>query len=138
MADFSTKQFAWKDITIVFGGRVIDGITNVEYSKKKNKEALFGRGNKPWVIQHGNFEYEGKIELWQSEINALELSAPDGEILNMEFDMTVAYVPEGLGYTVIKTLKGCQFTDQTEGMQQGDTHMKVELPIMFLDIKKHL
>jgi hypothetical protein len=137
MSSFSTKQYAWSDITIAYGGRIIDGVTAVEYSKKKNKEYLYGRGNKPYAIQSGNFEYEGKIEVWQSEVLAMERDAADGEVLNLEFDITIAYTPEDDGETVVKTLKGCQFTEQTEGMQQGDTHMKIELPIMFRDIKKH-
>lgn len=137
MPDFSTKQYEWNDISVAYGGRVSDGVTAVEYSKKKSKEFLYGRGNKPWGIQSGNYEYEGKIEIWQSELIAMERDAPGNEILDLDFDITVAYTPQDNGPSVIKTLKGVQITEHTEGMSQGDSHMKVELPIMFRDIKIH-
>jgi hypothetical protein len=138
MSDFSTKQYGWKDLTIAYGGRVVDGVTNVEYSKKKEKSFLRGRGDKPWGILSGNYDFEGKLELWQSEVVAMERDAPGEDILNLEFDVTVAYIPEDGGETLIKTLKGVQITEYTEGMQQGDTHKLIELPIMFRDIKKHI
>ncbi len=132
-----TSQFSWKDITAAIGGKILDGITEVSYSKKATKELLYGRGNKPHKVLTGNFEFEGKITIWQSELIAMEKSAPDGEILNLEFDITIAYIPKDSTDQVIKTLKGVQITDVTEAMAQGDTHMKVELPIIFTDIKIH-
>lgn len=137
MADFNSKQYEWADVTVAYGGRTINGILGVEYTAKKDKELLYGRGNKPWGIQSGNFSYEGKLELWQSEVIAMEGDAPKGEILNLEFDITIAYAPEGSEKIVTKTLKGAQVTEHKEGMSQGDKMMKVELPIIFRDIKIH-
>lgn len=135
MADFNTNQYGWKDLTIAYGGRVIDGIEEVEYSRKQNKEYLYGRGNKPYSILKGNVEYEGKITIWQSELEAMERDSKTGSALDLEFDITIAYEPEDGGETRIDTLKGVQFTEYAKGMAQGDTHKKIEMPIMFRCIK---
>lgn len=37
MGTFSSKQYAWSDISIAFGGRIIAGVTEVEYTEKKRK-----------------------------------------------------------------------------------------------------
>lgn len=135
MTNFSTKQYSYADITLAIGGKILAGATAVEYSEKQNKEALYGRGNKPYAIQSGNVEYEGKIEIWQSELEALIRDAAGQDILKLDFDLVVNYAAED-GPTVTDILKGCQFTEFGKNMSQGDTHMKVELPIMFIDLQK--
>ena len=115
MADFDSKQYEFADITVAYGGRILNGLLGVEYTVKKEKELLYGRGNKPWGIQSGNFSYEGKLQLWQSEVIAMEGDAPGKELLNLEFDITVAYAPEGSTKIVTKTLRGAQITEHKEG-----------------------
>lgn len=136
MADFSTKQYGWKDITVVIGGKVIEGITNVEYSKKRTKSYLPGRGAKPHGIQSGLFEYEGTLELWMSVTDDLEDAAPNGEITDLVCDVVIMYASDEVGAPKTRILKGTEFTELTEGMGQGDTHKLITTPIMFLDIER--
>jgi hypothetical protein len=135
MSTVSSKQYAWSDLSISIGGRILEGITEVEYSSKQEKDTLRGRGNKPHSIIRGNKSYEGKITLWQSELEAMVKDAPNKDILDLNFDVIVAYVPEDGGETVTDVLVGCEFTETKKGMKQGDKNMLVELPIIFLDVK---
>ena len=135
MSTFSSKQYAWPDLSISIGGRILEGITEVEYTVKQEKDTLLGRGNKPHRITRGNKSFEGKITLWQSELEAMVQDAPNKDILDLNFDVIVSYVPNDGGQSVTDVLSGCEFTEIKKGMKQGDKNMLVELPIIFLDVK---
>ena len=45
MATFDSKQYAWCNLSIVFGGRIIIGVTELEYTEKQEKDFLYGRGS---------------------------------------------------------------------------------------------
>lgn len=135
MADFDSKQYSWAEVSVAMGGRIVTGIQSVEYTKKQEKSLLRGRGNTPHRVLRGNKECEGKIEVWQSEIEAMTRDAKDKDILNLNFDLVVSYVPEDGGQTVTDILKSCEFTETKKAIKQGDTNMIVELPIIFLDVK---
>lgn len=135
MSTFSSKQYAWSDLSIALGGRILDGVTEVEYSVKQEKKPLEGRGNDPHKILRGKKTYEGKIILWQSEVEAMIESAPNKDILSLEFDLTCSYIPQDDGATVTDILSGCEITEYKKGLKTGDTNMLVELPIMFTKLK---
>lgn len=136
MSEFSSKQYSWADITIAFGGRILEGVTEVEYTSKKEKDFLYGRGSKPHKIVHGNYSYEGKIKIWQSELEAMTKDAEKNDVLDLSFDLVVTYAPsDGSGQTVTDILKGVEFTEVKKGMAQGDKNKEIEMPIIFLDVK---
>lgn len=135
MITFDSKQYGWKDITISFGGRIIEGVTEVKYTAKRKKGYLKGRGNKPHDILRGDYEFDGSIELWQSTVESMVKTAKDNDILDISFDIIIAYVPKEGGQTVIDILKGVELTEVGKGMKQGDLNMVIGLPIMFLEVK---
>lgn len=133
---FSTKQFAWCDLSVALKNRIINGITELEYTEKKDKELLYGRGDKPHGIVSGNYGYEGKISIWQSELEAMTETAPDKDILKLQFDLVASYVPADDSTMVNDILKNVQFTEVKKSLKQGDKNMIVELPIIFTDVKR--
>ena len=136
MATFDSKQYAWCDISIAFGGRILIGVTEVEYTEKREKDLLYGRGCKPHGVVAGNRSYEGKINLWQSELEAMTRDAPSKDILGLSFDLVVSYVPLDGGQIVTDILRHVEFTEVKKGMKQGDKNMIVELPIIFIDVDR--
>lgn len=136
MATFSSKQYSWCVLTIAFGGRIIEGITEVEYTEKKDKDYLYGRGCKPHSIVGGNISYDGKVSIWQSELEAMTRDATNKNILSLEFDIVVTYAPMDGGQIVTDILKNVQFSEVKKGLKQGDKNMIVELPILFTDVKR--
>ena len=136
MATFNSKQYAWCDISVAFGGRILVGVTEVEYTEKREKDLLDGRGCKPHGVVAGNRSYEGKVSIWQSELEAMTRDAPNNDILNLSFDLVIAYVPLDGGQIVTDILKNVEFTEVKKGMKQGDKNMIVELPILFTDVKR--
>ena len=45
------KEYGWEDITAYMGGRDVMGFRSIKYTTKKEKEALYGKGNKALAIQ---------------------------------------------------------------------------------------
>ncbi|MEM8506235.1 MAG: hypothetical protein AAF717_00335 [Bacteroidota bacterium] len=138
MSTFRSKEFAWSNVQIAFGGRVIIGARGVEYKSVKEKEYVHGRGENPHSIQSGNKTYEGNLILLQSEVEALERQLADNEDLtDMDgFTITVAYVPKSGGNVVTHILKAVEFTEDPRNINQNDKFQEITLPIMFLGREK--
>lgn len=131
---FNTREYEWADVSVVVAGRMVTGIRGVSYTSSQEKEALYGKGNKPHAIQRGNKAYSGSIKLLQSELEALERAA-GGDALDASFNIIVAYGNPSKG-DVITTdlLKGCEITEIPKGLSQNDKFMEIELPIVMLDV----
>lgn len=132
---FNSKEYEWSKVTVVMGGRTIAGLRGVEYKMSKEKELLYAKGDQPVGIQHGNYSYEGKLTILQSELIALEQAARDAgsNILELNFNIVVSYGNPSAG-DVIRTdvLECAEFTEESKSMKQGDKFMEIELPIIFL------
>ena len=61
MTKFNSREYEWADVSVVAAGRMITGIRGVSYTSSQEKEALYGKGNKPHSIQRGNKSYSGNI-----------------------------------------------------------------------------
>lgn len=58
---FTSREYEFADITVYLGKRDVIGLRAIEYKEAQEKEALYGKGNKPVSIQKGNKSYDGKI-----------------------------------------------------------------------------
>ena len=136
MPKFNSREYEWADVSVVAAGRMITGIRGVSYTASQEKEALYGKGNKPHSIQRGNKNYSGNIRLLQSELEALEMAA-GGDALDISFNIVVAY-GNPLKGDVITTdlLVGCEITEIPKALNQNDKFMEIELPLTMLDVKR--
>lgn len=137
MADFSSKQYSWSDVKINLLGRTLIGVQGVKYKITTDKEAVYGRGNKPLAIQTGNKTYEGELMLLQSEVENLRAAVkavnPDYDLTDVSFDLVISY---GVGNTAVTDIcLGCEFTEAEKSMEQESKFMEVTLPFVFLDVK---
>ena len=124
----NTKEYGWSDVTVVVAGRPVTGLRGVKYGSKQEKELLYAKGNKPHGIQHGNIDYSGELTLLQSAAN--------GNILNMSFDIVVAYGnPENGDPITTDILKGVELTEDQTEWKQGDKFQEKSLPFIYIDQK---
>ena len=135
---FSSRQYEWADVSVVIGGKPITGISGVSYKASQEKSLIYGKGNQPIAVQKGNISYEGSIKLHQSELETLANAGGANGLLGLEVDIVVAYGNPSNG-DLIRTdiLKGVQFTEEPREMNQGDTHMECDLPIVFLRLQRN-
>lgn len=132
---YSSKQFGWNDISAAAGGRVYEGITEIEYTVKQEKDVLRGRGADGHQILRGNKSVEGKITLWQSEVEAMIQDAPDKDILKLNFDLVWNFAASASDPSVTDVIVSCEVTEYKKSMKQGDKNMLIELPFIALKVK---
>lgn len=130
---FTSREYEFADITVFLGKRDVTGLRGIEYKESQEKEAMYGKGNKPLSIQKGNKAYDGKVTLTTSELLALE-SAGKGTVLDMEITIVVSYGNPSQGDMVATDkLIGVQFSEAPKNWKQGDKFAEHELPFLFLD-----
>lgn len=134
--NFNSREHEWSDVNVVMAGRSVTGIRGISYTSSQEKEALYGKGNKPHSIQRGNKSYTGSIRLLQSELEALERAA-GGDALDARFNVVVSYGNPSKGDVVhTDLLKACEITEIPKSLNQNDKFMEIELPIVMLDVIK--
>lgn len=133
------KEAAWKDLSVVIFGTTIEGLLEVKYKRTDKKERLFGRGSKAHGLVSGNEEISGSLTMRQSDLEAMvravQVASPGTPITKVSFDIIHSYEnTEGLLTTDI--VVGAQFEEYEKALAQGDTHMKITLPYIALDLKE--
>ena len=135
MSVFNSREYEWSNVQLFMLGRFVTGLQGVSYTSKQEKEYVYGVGNEPRAIQHGNRSYEGELKILQSELEALIASAPQKDLLDLRFDIVVSYVPRDDSQIINDTLKACEFSEVPKGIEQNDKMMEITLPIIFLGLK---
>jgi len=129
------RQFEFADIRIIVGGHLLNGCRGIEYKISQEKELLYGKGNKPMSIQHGNYAYEGTLTVTQDELETLTL-AGKGDLMSLKLDAVVVYGNPANGDALITDrIYGIEFTENSKSLQQGDKFMDVSIPFICVDIQ---
>ena len=132
----NSEEFAWKDISINFGGRLVAGATEIKWKLKTTKTRVFASGKKAHTITTGNDEHDGNIKMLGSEVIALEKSLPKGALLTHgKYQVTVALAANPGDKAVVYQITDMHITEYEMGMAQNDGKMEINLPFMALDIK---
>lgn len=128
--------YAWANVTVNIFGVPIIGITQINYKKKRNKTNNYGANSKPVSRGYGNYEYEGSIELYQEELKKIIAASPNRDPLDIPpFDINVTFGGNGVLPTVDKLL-AVEFTEEGLAASQGDTSLKITLPLVIADITR--
>jgi hypothetical protein len=128
------REYEFEDMTLILGGRDVSGFRGIKYTKKQEKEALFGKGNKAQSIQKGNISCEGEINLTQSEYETLRVLGK-GSVLNLSLNAVIVYGDASKGDVMTTdNIIGLQFTEESKEMKQGAKFMEITLPFIALRI----
>jgi exosome complex RNA-binding protein Csl4 len=123
------QAYAWVDIQVNIEGVPLSGITSVKYEEKAAIEDNYGAGRRPVSRGHGKIEATASISIDRAELNALISSAPNKNLFNIpEFDIVVAYLPDGSRPTV-DTIKNCRFMNIQGGAAEGDSNVIAEIEL---------
>jgi hypothetical protein len=131
---FNSREYKWSDIDIMIDGEVITKARGITYKVSKEKELVHARGEEPLDIVSGNKAYDGTLDILLSGLFAIQAKYPGLDLLDMNFEIVVSYVPKLGGAIVTKALKYAEFTEIEEGMKQGEKFKEVSIPIIFLGI----
>lgn len=134
---FDSAEFEYADIRLFIRGHYVIGLRGIKYKINQEKEVVYGAGNQPLGIQHGNKSYEGEISLLQSEIEALQgLVEPGQTLMDLQgFDISIVYQNIAIGKLVTDIVKFAVFTEMEKGMMQNDKFAEISLPFIALRIE---
>lgn len=140
MTIINGRQYEFADVSLVLGGRDVCGLRGIKYSEKQEKEALYGKGNRPLCVQKGNISYEGEVSLTQSELETLKALARAqtnrSSIMALTLNAIVCYGNPLKGDAMITDrLFGIAFTEDAKELKQGDKFMEITLPFICTDIE---
>lgn len=129
-------NYSWRDIVLTAFSRPFLGITDIEYDRDQVKKLEYGAGSEPYGMGFGNADYKGAIEIFQEELKNLIAIAPARDILLIPFfTIKVTYGNTSQAVTT-DTLLYCQFTKDAFKASQGNTSLKIKLPIVFAGLKR--
>lgn len=130
------KKYSWEDTTITLPHGVLIGVQDIDYSDKKEIEAVYGKGSNPVGYSEGNYSAEGKVTLLKDEYYKLNDYAKSQSTRGFyglkPFPITVSYADEE-GKTKTDTLPSCKFKERKNNPKQGDRGLTTELGIVILD-----
>lgn len=128
---YNKIEAGFAQMVATIGGTIITGISAIEYSDSVEKTNNYGAGSKPVSRSYGKYEAKGKVTLHMSEVEALQVVAPSGDIKNFApFDITVTFEPLAGGNYVVHKLRGCEFMGNMRTMKTGDMVFEVELELI--------
>lgn len=131
-------QYSWGSVKMLINSQPVVGITRIEYKTTQRKENIYGVGRQPIGRGYGNFEYSGSIELYLEEWKAICNGSPNGDPLQAgAFDITVQYAEAGTAVIPFTdTLNNCEFLENPLTSSQGDTSIRVTIPILIAGITR--
>lgn len=138
MALIRSEQYDWNSISVVFGGRVLDGCSGIEVEFGYEHEAIRAKGGKAQAINQKNFDCSGTLKLLQSEVEAIIETY--GENYQKEyFDITWNFTPEGDALAIrTHQIKHAKLGKLKMGMNNGDSHMTVDVQFMALEFNMNV
>lgn len=121
---------SWGEIVVAIAGVPVTGITSIEYGDKQEVVNHYGAGRHPVGRSKGRITPSAKMTLYQEEVEALMLKAPNGRLQDLYmFDIIVSYIPEN-GIVTTDIIRNCSFSDNNRKWKEGDTKQEVELELI--------
>lgn len=114
------KAYSANDVEIFMLGRVVQGITEINYSTKDDTTNLFVVGSKKRVdVIEGSENHEGDFTILMDELTGLELSA-GGNIREIgQFDVTLVFKKGP--FVTQQQLKNCKAISRELSVKGGST-----------------
>lgn len=129
-------NYSWANISLVLFGVPVVGITKIDYTRKQKKENNYGAGSQPISRGYGQYEYDGKIEMYLDEWKKIIAASPNRDALLIPpFDIQITY--SGRGILAEKdVLKAVEFMEDPLSAGQGDTKLMVSIPLVIGSIER--
>ena len=129
-------SYSWAQIVVNINGTPLIGITSISYTTTQEKTNNYGMGNRPTSRGRGRKETEASFTLRLAELEALRNSVGNRDILDIPpFDVVVSWLPEDTTIPVSHTLKNAEFLSDPVEVNEGDTSIEVECPLIISHVE---
>ena len=128
------RAYAWENVLVNIGGRVVKGIQAIEYDDEQEIEDNPGVGNQPVSRGFGQINYSGSLTLHMEEVEALQAASPTGRLQDLPFfNITVAF--SNGAKTTTHLLEAVTMKNNGRKMQVNDKRVDVVIPLAIGRIK---
>ena len=140
--NIKSAECSWHQSEMKLFGRVIKGIRGWEIKTTRDKEHIYGAGQKPLDIVEGNVGYSGSIKILGHEIDAMNAAAKAAgyeditELPHEAVVATVRFKKDVTSATTFMTIRGMAFTEVPDGFDQGAKNRELTLPFLAMDVDK--
>jgi hypothetical protein len=143
LSNFNSNEYAWKDMKVVVGGRVVAGLRGLKFKTSRTTTPVYASGSKPHTITRGNKTHDGSMTMLQSEVEALleavqQKFGANADLTDGVLDVTAAFAVTVTSRIKTHSLISIHITEFEMGMLQDDPNMEIELPFIALDIKYNI
>lgn len=129
------KLYDWADIVLTIAGVPVTGVTGIEYKDEQEVEMKYGAGRYPVGFGKGRISCEGKITLYQEEVEAIQRQSPTGRLQDIApFNIIVSYLPD-TGIVSTDKLRNVVFKNNGRTWGEGDTGKTVEIDLAMSHIE---
>lgn len=123
--------YGWGNISLIMFGSELVGFEGIEWKKSQKKEHIYGVGREPRGVGRGNNEYTGSIDILYDELIKIINNSPNGSITDLApFSMYVYFSSTSTNPPSKVILSSVEFLENPFKTMQGETHIKMTLPIL--------
>lgn len=127
------------DVRVTLLNRTLEGISKLKYGSKQEKKNLMGLGREPVGRGHGGSTYESSITLKSFEMDALQKTAPNGDITKIKpFPVYITYLDTNSSAIKKDQLVFAEFTGDTREIKVGDVEVETECELIIGGIKRNI
>jgi len=130
-------EYSAVDCNVSIGGVPVFGISKIEASEEQEKVDLYGLGSaRPVARKRGKITTTGSLSLYPVEIDSIQKSTTDGNIMAIApFDVNLVVVPKNGGNTKVVVLKNTEFMKNAIGFDIEDVSGgAVDIPVIISHI----
>lgn len=114
------KAYSANDIEIFMLGRLVQGMTEINYDSQEDVSDVYAVGSKePVGYISGSQKHEADFTILQDELIGIELAAGTSALNLNPFDITIVF--KKLPVIVQQVLKGFKPKGRSAGVQAGST-----------------
>lgn len=130
------KLYDWGNLSWILFGIKLVGITEINYTHKRDSPNQYGAGYEPIGYGYTNFEYMGDISVYKEELIPINNVSPERSILKIPpFSAINEFSGDGVAYYT-ETLLNIRFTEDPFAGKQNDTGLIVKIPFVFAGLIK--
>lgn len=134
MAIINGKSYDWADVSVKLPGLEIE-VQEISYDDELEKEAVYGKGNRPRGYGTGNYKSEGKLSLLKDDFDDLVAYCKRRDIPLYKLvvpKIIVSYANE-TQKTRTDELNTVTFTKTSHKNAQGDKSLKVDMDFIIVN-----
>ncbi len=138
---FNSEEYGFVDLQVVALGRPIAGLLGLRFKTTQEKVNIHGAGAKPIARGRGQINHEGSIKILLSEYLAILQSQGNpakGGVGLKPFDIVAVFAPSVGSVITTFRLVYVEVTETEVNVNQGDTSIEIDLPIIIGDIENNV